>query len=96
MKKFLALAVLATTLVACDKSDLEEVEEQVLELREKEDQKKNEKTQAQKTEFLLWNSKIVGVKTDAPQGKQSDYSPNKDKNKEQQQNQSSNSNSSQQ
>ena len=95
MKKFLVLAVCATTLVACEKSELESAEATLLELREKEENKG--KTQAQKTEFLLWNSKIVGVKTDAPQGKQSDYSPNKDKNKEQQKEQNqSNSNGSQQ
>lgn len=83
MKKVFLMALVATMVVSCDKSELEEAEEQVLVMREKEDQK-NEKTQAQKTEFLLFNSKIVGVKNDAPQGKQSDYSPNKDKNKEQQ------------
>ena len=82
MKKMFVMALMATMMVSCDKCELEEAEANLIEMREKEDQKKNEKTQAQKTEFMLFNSKIIGAKGEGPQGKQSDYSPNKDKNKE--------------
>ena len=80
MKKLFVIALVATMMASCDKSELKDAEETLFELRE-------EKKQDEK--FKLFNSHIVGVKNDAPQGKSNE-------NKQQQQNQSSNSNSSQQ
>lgn len=68
MKKYLFLILVATTLVACDKSELESAEETIAEkliILKAEDK--------QSAEWKLFNSKIIGAKDDAPQGKQSDY-----------------------
>lgn len=75
MKKTLIMALLAATLVACDKSELEEAEEQVIEMKEKD-------KDPQTTDFNLFNSKTIGVKNDDPRGTQGES--NKDKSKEQQ------------
>lgn len=73
--KYLFLALVATTLVACDKSELESAEE-IIVMREKE--KSKEEQAKQTTDWKLFNSKIIGAKGDAPQGKQSDYPKNKE------------------
>lgn len=75
MKKVLIMSLLATTLVACDKSDLEEAEEQVIVMKEKE-------KDPQTTDFNLFNSKTIGVKNEDPRGTQGNST--KDKSKEQQ------------
>jgi hypothetical protein len=66
MKKILVLVLMATTLVACDKSELEEA---VIEMRE--EQKKD-------VNFQIFNDKLKGSKgDDAPQnqGGQSQSKP---------------------
>lgn len=68
MKKLFLLVLMATTLVACDNSELESAEETMAEkliILKAEDK--------QSAEWKLFNSKIIGAKEDAPQGKQSDY-----------------------
>ena len=57
MKKYLVLAVFATTLVACEKSELKSAEEK-----------------KQDANFKLFNSHIIGVKDDYPQGSQNNNS----------------------
>ena len=75
MKKVLIMALLTTTLVACDKSELEDAEEQVIVMKEKE-------KDPQTTDFNLFNSKTIGVKNEDPRGTQGNS--DKDKSKEQQ------------
>lgn len=65
MKKYLVLAVFATTLVACEKSELESAEETIFELLEEKKQDAN---------FKLFNSHIIGVKDDSLQGSQNNNS----------------------
>lgn len=65
MKKYLVLAVFATTLVACEKSELKSAEETIFEFREEKKQDAN---------FKLFNSHIIGVKDDYPQGSQNNNS----------------------
>lgn len=68
MKKILFLGLVATTLVSCEKDELKSVEETMAEkliILKAEDK--------QSAEWKLFNSKIIGAKDDAPQGKQSDY-----------------------
>ena len=68
MKKILFLGLVATTLVACEKDELESAEKTMAEkliILKAEDK--------QSAEWKLFNSKIIGAKDDAPQGKQSDY-----------------------
>lgn len=80
MKKVLVLVLMATTLVACEKSELESAEETIITMREKE--KSKEEQPKQTTDWKLFNSKIIGAKDDAPQGKQSDYPKDSKENKE--------------
>ena len=75
MKKVLIMALLTTTLVACDKSELEDAEEQVIVMKEKE-------KDPQTTDFNLFNSKTIGVKNEDLRGTQGNS--DKDKSKEQQ------------
>lgn len=73
MKKVLILVLMATTLVACEKEELvsaeETMAEKVIILKA---------ADKQSAEWKLFNSKIIGAKDDAPQGKQSDYPKNKE------------------
>lgn len=67
MKKYLFLIFVATMCVACEKDELESVEETMAEkliILKAEDK--------QSANWKLFNSKIIGAKDDAPQGKQSD------------------------
>lgn len=56
MKKILVLVLMATTLVACDKSELESAEETIIVMKEKE------------KDFKIFNDKLKGSKgEDVPQ-----------------------------
>lgn len=56
MKKILVLVLMATTLVACDKSELESAEETIITMKEKE------------KDFKIFNDKLKGSKgEDVPQ-----------------------------
>ena len=56
MKKILVLVLMATTLVACEKSELESAEETIITMKEKE------------KDFKLFNDKLKGSKgEDVPQ-----------------------------
>lgn len=79
MKKILILAIIATTLVACEKSELESAEETIITMKEKEKSKEETK---QTTDWKLFNSKLIGAKDDAPQGTQADYPKDNKENKE--------------
>lgn len=48
----------------------------------KEKKKSKEEQAKQTTDWKLFNSKIIGAKDDAPQGKQSDYPKDNKENKE--------------
>jgi hypothetical protein len=76
MKKLFLLVLMATTLVACEKDELESAEETIIIMKENE--KSKEEQPKQTTDWKLLNSKIIGAKDDAPQGKQSDYPKNKE------------------
>ena len=59
MKKILVLVLMATTLVACDKSELESAEETIITMKEKE------------KDFKIFNDKLKGSKgEDVPQNQQ--------------------------
>lgn len=80
MKKVFVLVLMATTLVACDKSELESAEETIITMKEKE--KSKEEQAKQTTDWKLFNSKLIGAKDDAPQGSQADYPKDNKENKE--------------
>ena len=59
MKKILVLVLMATTLVACEKSELESAEETIITMKEK------------GKDFKLFNDKLKGSKgEDVPQNQQ--------------------------
>lgn len=59
MKKVFVLVLMATTLVACDKSELESAEETIITMKEKE------------KDFKIFNDKLKGSKgEDVPQNQQ--------------------------
>ena len=76
MKKIFMLVVMAAVLSSCGKTELEDAENTLMEMREKE---------SQPADWKIFNSKITGVKTDDGQGQQSGGSASSDKPKEQQQ-----------